>query len=81
MKGLNLSDWEHIQAYKPEIYFLSLTKILATKQLLTVNNLLDTVHEFIKGEISIQNKREQQDTVFIEEKGKKPDMDPLLIVD
>lgn len=53
MKVPNLSDHEHIQAYKQNIRSLSLTKVVATKNLLTVDNLLDTVHEFIKGEINV----------------------------
>lgn len=54
----NLSDREHIQAYKQGLRSLSLTKVLATKNLLTIDHLLDAVHEFIKGEINVQSKRE-----------------------
>lgn len=56
MKMPNFSDREHIQAYKHDLRSLSLTKVLATKILLTVDRLLDAVHEFIKGEIGIQSK-------------------------
>ncbi|KAI5672178.1 hypothetical protein M9H77_12542 [Catharanthus roseus] len=54
MKVPNHSDCEHIQAYKNGIRSLLLTEVLATKTLLTIDDLLDPVHEFIKGEISIQ---------------------------
>lgn len=71
MKVSNLSDQEHIQAYKHNLRSLYLTKVLANNYFLIVNHLLDTIHEFIKGEISVHNKREQQDTVPMEGKGKK----------
>lgn len=51
LKVPNLSFREHIQAYKHGIRLLSLTKVLGTKTLLTVDNLLNAVQEFIKGEI------------------------------
>lgn len=54
----NLSDREHIQAYRHGLQFLSFTKILATKRLHSVDDLLDVVHEFIKGEINVQCKRD-----------------------
>lgn len=53
MKVPSLSDREHIQAYKHGLCSLSLTKMLATKWLLFVDNLLDVVHKLIKGEISV----------------------------
>lgn len=53
MKVPNLSNWEHIQAYKYGLQSFSLTEVLATKNLLIVDHLLDAVHEFIKGEISV----------------------------
>lgn len=68
MKVSNLSDREHIQAYKHGIRSLSLTKVLAIKNMLIVDNLLDTVHEFIKVEINIQSKRDQHDSMFAEGK-------------
>lgn len=54
----NLSDQEHIQAYKHGLRSLSLTKILATKHLHSVDDLLDVVHEFIREGISVQSKRD-----------------------
>lgn len=66
MKVSNLCDREHIQANKHSLQSLS---VLTTKTLLTVDHLLDTVHEFIKGEISVQSKREQHNDV--KRKGKK----------
>lgn len=68
VKVPDLSDCEHIQAYKHSIQSLSLTKELATKNLLIVDNLLDTVLELIKGEISVQSKREQHDNIFMQGK-------------
>lgn len=72
MNVSNLSDQEHIQAYEHGIRPLSWTKLLATKNLLTFDKLLDTIHEFIKGEISVKNKSKQHDNIFTEGKGRKP---------
>lgn len=55
MKFPNFSDLEHIEAYKHALRFLPLMKMLATKTLQTVDNLLDMVHKFIKGEIRVQS--------------------------
>lgn len=52
----NLSDQEHIQAYKHGLRSLSLTKLLATKKLHSVDDLLDMVHGFIKGDISVESR-------------------------
>lgn len=54
MKVPSLSDREHTQAYKHELHSFSLTEVLATKRLHSVDDLLDVVHKFIKGEISVQ---------------------------
>lgn len=51
MKVSSLNDWEYIQAYKHRLRSLSLTKVLAAKQLLSVDGLLDMVHKFIQVEI------------------------------
>lgn len=56
MKVLNLSNWEHIQAYNHEVWSLSLTKVLATKRLYSVDDLLDVIHEFINREKRVQTK-------------------------
>lgn len=53
MKVLSLNDQEHIQAYKHGMHSLSLTKVLATNWLLSVDDLLYVMHEFIKVEISV----------------------------
>lgn len=55
MKVPSLSDRKHIQAYNHGLRSLSITKVLATKRLLSVNELLNVVHEFIKGEINVQS--------------------------
>lgn len=47
-----------MQVYMHGLQSLSLTTVFATKTLLTVDKLLDVVHEFIKGEISVQSKRD-----------------------
>lgn len=57
MEVPNLSDRKHIYTYKHGLQSLSLAMVLATKNLLSIHNLLDEVNEFIKGEISLQNKR------------------------
>lgn len=53
----NLSDREHIYAYKHGLRSLSLTKVLAPKCLQSVDVLLDGVHEFIMGDMSVKSKR------------------------
>lgn len=50
MKVSNLSDRDHIQAYKHGYISLSLTKVFAIQKLQSVDDLLDVIHEFIRGE-------------------------------
>lgn len=57
LKVLILHDREHIQAYKHGLRSFSLTKMLATKRIPSIDDLLDIVHKFIKGEISVQSKQ------------------------
>lgn len=56
IKVPNIGDRENIQAYKHKLRSLSLTKVLATNRLHFMEDLLDVMHEFIKGEISMQSK-------------------------
>lgn len=76
IKVASLSDQEHIQAYKHGLRSLSLTKVLATKRLLSVDDLLDIVYEFIKGEISMQSKQDhlEIDQEIVKEKGRSTQM-------
>lgn len=67
-------NWNYIAASPfPEIYqqkFIS--ENLNTLHFERYNGMPDPdIHEFIKGEISIQSKREQYHNVFVEVKGKK----------
>lgn len=66
----NLSDQEHIQAYKHGLRSLSLTKLLATKKLYSVDDLLDVVHEFIKGDISVESRRDHLENLLGDNKNK-----------
>lgn len=72
MKILSFSDLEHIQAHKTWVRTLSLTKVLATKQLLSVDDLLDFAHEFINRKITIQSKRDHLESRLRYRKGKRP---------
>lgn len=72
MKLPNLSDREHIQGCKDGLCSLSLTKILATKWLYSVDDRLDVVHEFIKGKISVQSKRDHLENQLGKNKNKHP---------
>lgn len=49
----NLGAPEHIQAYKHGLRSFSLTKVLAPKRMHNIDDLFDIVHEFIKGERSV----------------------------
>lgn len=53
MKVQSLSDRQHIQAYNHGLRSLSLSKVWATKRIPSVDDILDIVYEFIKGEISV----------------------------
>lgn len=68
----SLGDREHIQAYKHGLRSLSLTKVLATKWLHSVDDLLDVFHEFIKVKISVQNKWDHLENQLRNCKGKLP---------
>lgn len=72
MKVPNLSHREHIQPYKHGLRSLSLTKVLAIKHLHSVNDLLDIVLEFIKGEISVHSKMDHLEGGTGEGRGKHP---------
>lgn len=72
MKVSSLSAREPIQAYKYRLRSFSLTEVLATRRIPSVDGLLDVVHEFIKGEISVQSKREHLEGRSGDTKGKKP---------
>lgn len=58
MEVPNFSDREHIEDYKHGLRSIFLTKILATKRLDLVDDLLNTSHDFIKGEFSVQSKHD-----------------------
>lgn len=72
MKVPSLSDREHIQACKHSLRSLSLIKVLVTKRIPSINDLLDAMHEFINGEISVQSMQEHLESRFGDNKGKKP---------
>lgn len=75
MEVPNLSDrkYIYIYTYKHGLQSLSLTMVLATKNLLSIHNLLDEVNEFIKREISLQKKKKiAANRGVAEGKGKKP---------
>lgn len=72
MKVPNLSDREHLQEYKHGLRSLSLTKVLATKRLHLVDDLLDVIHEFIKWEIRVKSKRDHLEGGMVEGRSKRP---------
>lgn len=72
MKVPSLSDREHIKAYKHALRSLSLPKVLATKWLFCVNDLLDVMHEFTKGEICVQSKLDHLESRLEDSKRKRP---------